>query len=91
MIWLVYAHAAIGLAVSLTILGAVIAEVIRALRQAGRVSAVSARGYACRRKATWGEYWFALRREFLSNYSSLRIGIYEIPHSPSEPIRRTYW
>ncbi len=90
MIWLVYAHAIIGLAVTVSFFGAMASEMIRACRQASRVSAVAARCRRFRGKSTWKEYWFSLRREFLSSYSALRIGIYEIPHNPSEPIRRVY-
>lgn len=90
MMWLVYAHAIIGLAVTITFLGAISAEVVRALRQALRVSAIAARCRRGRCRATWREYLYAVRKEFLSSYTSLRIGIYEIPRNPSEPIRRAY-
>lgn len=69
----------------------ILSELVSTVRQAGRVAAVSVRGFGERRRPTSREFLFALRREFLSSYSSLRIGSFEVPHNPSLPIKRWNW
>lgn len=85
----IYLLAFIGFAVVGTIVGSLVSELIRAARQAGRVATVCARMDGKRHApATW--ILKSFRREIFRSYSSLRIGIWEIPHNPSKPIRRSF-
>jgi hypothetical protein len=79
--------ATIGAVVTALFVMDIAREFIRAARNAGRVATVYARAYERRRKCTWREWWFAFRRELTSPYYTLRIGGFEIPRDPSEPIR----
>lgn len=90
MIWFLIPFAAIGAGLVALVACLLIQEIVRAARQAGRVAAVSVRASGERRKPTQREWRFAFRREFWSAYHTIRIGIFEIPHNPSKPIRAAF-
>lgn len=89
-VWIVYPLAAIGALVVGSIAISALAEIVRSARQSVRVAAVAARAYDRRRRPTIKAVLFAFRGEFLSNYSSLRIGVFEVPRDPSKPIRSAW-
>ncbi len=82
--------ATIGACVIGLLLLSVALELVRAVRQAGRVSTAVTRTFERRRKATWREWWFAFVKEFGASYTTIRIGSFEIPHNPSLPIRSAW-
>ena len=87
IIVLVTPFAAIGVGVVTFLACLLLGETVRAIRQSHRVSTVAARAFKRRRKPTWGEWYYAFRREFFSGYAVLRIGWIEIPHNPNERLR----
>jgi hypothetical protein len=78
----------IGFTVVGFVVGSVLQEIFRAIRQSHRVVSVSIRaGGGERRSPTWREWWRAFRYDFCSSYSSLVIRFIEIPRDPSKPMR----
>lgn len=85
----IYLLATLGFSIVATIVVSLALEFARAYRQACRVATVCARMEGKRHApAKW--VFKSFRREIFRSYSSIQIGIWEIPHNPSKPIRRSF-
>jgi len=84
--WFIYGLAVVGAVVPACIVIGFAREVIRAGRQGWRIARVVR--YLDRKRPSLSDWLRCSLKEVGSGYSTVRIGIFDIPHNPSERIRR---
>lgn len=85
----VWLFAFIGAGVVAFFAWGLIAEVVRAARQGGRIAMVQWRLQQRSGRLPLRWRWAGFKQDFFSSYDRLSIGHFELDHDPSKPARRS--